>query len=118
MMMRIWGMFVVLILPTGWAVAGEPAASVSGFAPDPLPVCTARQHEPNSTLRALRLRNAVKNGDLTEQEAHLPVSPPCESPVYYPHTGHDKKHGDKHDDPQRFWRNQRRQEYEIPVPLE
>jgi hypothetical protein len=109
------------ILQAPWAGAeGLPSGTPCHCADTAVP-CGAHKPVEKTRLRALRLQDAVRNGDLTADEARRLADNPAEE---FPHTLEPHaSHTDRPDIPgkpeRRFWREQRRRAlHPAPLPLE
>jgi hypothetical protein len=71
--------------------------------------CGSEARSTDDMLRALRLRNAVQNGDMTEDEARKQAAR-RHGGGFFPSIPHSNAvHGDEIAPDRRFWREQRRQ---------
>jgi len=114
------GMLLAVLLAP-WAVAADLPVAKQCLCTDAVQSCSTRKQLPNNRLRALRIQDAVRNGDMTADEARRLAENPAEDfPLSFePHQGH----ADRPDSPgkaeRRFWREQRRRSlHPAPLPLE
>jgi hypothetical protein len=109
-------MLLFLLLPLGRVQAGNPLPAVAAGPEVSLPACPAIMHPENRTLRELRLRTAISNGDLTEQEVQQLAHHPCRPIAPLPQGEHNSHPAGPPANSRRFWRGQRNHEDKVPLP--